>query len=136
MRRIHVHCGQAGRVQVVAPGHANLLRALRHAVDLLDHEHGPTIDVTTGSLDDPEVFPPIAHVWTSHKLGWVKLRTGCHASTKVRHRSNPRRSNKALERTARRLTHPGRRAARGPPRNAGSSGRFATGVMLRRTEVA
>ena len=38
--------------------------------------HGPTIDVTTGSLDDPEVFPPIAHVWTSHKLGWVKLADG------------------------------------------------------------
>ena len=35
--------------------------------------YGPRIDVTTGSLDDPEVFPPIAHVWSSHKLGWVKL---------------------------------------------------------------
>ena len=38
--------------------------------------YGPTIDVTTGSLDDPEVFPPIAHVWTSHKLGWVKFADG------------------------------------------------------------
>jgi hypothetical protein len=35
--------------------------------------YGPMIDVTTASLDDPELFPPIAHVWTSHKLSWVKL---------------------------------------------------------------
>ncbi len=33
-----VRCGSARRVQIVTPGHANLLRALRHAVDLLDHE--------------------------------------------------------------------------------------------------
>ena len=38
--------------------------------------YGPTIDVTTASLDDPEAFPPVAHVWTSHKLGWVKLADG------------------------------------------------------------
>ncbi len=38
--------------------------------------YGPTIDVTTCSLDDPEAFPPIDHVWTSHKLSWVKLADG------------------------------------------------------------
>jgi len=37
---------------------------------------GRTIDVTTCSLDDPEAFPPVAHVWTSHKLGWIKLADG------------------------------------------------------------
>ena len=36
-------------------------------------DYGPMIDVTTCTLDDAEAFPPIAHVWTSHKLGWVKL---------------------------------------------------------------
>ena len=35
--------------------------------------YGQMIDVTTASLDDPEEFPPLAHFWTSHKLGWVKL---------------------------------------------------------------
>lgn len=35
--------------------------------------YGPTIDVTTCSLDEPEMFPPMIHVWTSHKLDWVKL---------------------------------------------------------------
>ena len=35
-----------------------------------------TIDVTTCSLDDPEAFPPVGHVWTSHKLSWVKLADG------------------------------------------------------------
>ena len=38
--------------------------------------YGPAIDVTTGSLDDPDAFPPIAHVWTSQKLGWVELADG------------------------------------------------------------
>ncbi len=36
----------------------------------------PTIDVTTGSLDDQEAFLPIVHVWTSHKLSWVRLSDG------------------------------------------------------------
>lgn len=36
--------------------------------------YGPaTIDVTTGSLDDPEAFPPVLHVWTSHRLRWLAL---------------------------------------------------------------
>ena len=35
-----------------------------------------TIDVTTCSLDDPEAFPPVGHVWASHKLSWVKLADG------------------------------------------------------------
>ncbi|HYC53753.1 MAG TPA: GFA family protein [Candidatus Binatia bacterium] len=35
--------------------------------------YGPMIDVTTCSLDDPDSFPPVAHVWTSHKLSWVEL---------------------------------------------------------------
>jgi hypothetical protein len=35
-----------------------------------------TIDVTTCSLDDPEAFPPLGHVWTSHRLSWVRLGDG------------------------------------------------------------
>jgi len=31
------------------------------------------IDVTTCSLDDPELLPPKDHTCTSSKLGWVKL---------------------------------------------------------------
>lgn len=38
------------------------------------HEsYGRTIDVTTCSLDDPEEFPPIGHVWTSHRLSWLSI---------------------------------------------------------------
>ena len=29
------------------------------------------IDVTTCSLDDPEVHPPADQTWTSHRLGWM-----------------------------------------------------------------
>jgi hypothetical protein len=42
----------------------------------LTFEHGDfpdEIDVTTGSLDDPEAAPPHDHIHTSSKLGWVKL---------------------------------------------------------------
>jgi hypothetical protein len=37
---------------------------------------GGTLDVTTCSLDDPERFPPVAHVWTSHQLSWIRLADG------------------------------------------------------------
>lgn len=39
-------------------------------------DYGPAIDVTTASLDEPNAFPPVFHVWTSHKLGWVQLSDG------------------------------------------------------------
>jgi len=29
--------------------------------------------VTACSLDDPDMFPPVAHVWTSQKLRWLSL---------------------------------------------------------------
>jgi len=29
-----------------------------------------TIDVTTGSLDDPSLYPPSKEVWLEHKLAW------------------------------------------------------------------
>ena len=29
-----------------------------------------TIDVTTGSLDRPDLFPPTREVWLEHKLAW------------------------------------------------------------------
>jgi hypothetical protein len=44
------------------------------------HEsYGRTIDVTTCSLDDPERFPLIGHVWTSHGLSWLHLADGLPA---------------------------------------------------------
>jgi len=36
-------------------------------------DYGNAIDVTTCSLDDPDAFPPVLHVWASHALGWLKL---------------------------------------------------------------
>jgi hypothetical protein len=36
-------------------------------------DYGAAIDVTTCSLDDPDACPPVAHVWTGHRLGWMKL---------------------------------------------------------------
>ena len=34
------------------------------------------IDVTTGSLDQPEAAPPRAHLWTSQRLSWIELADG------------------------------------------------------------
>ena len=35
--------------------------------------YGRKLDVTACSLDDPDMFPPVAHVWTSQKLRWLSL---------------------------------------------------------------
>ncbi len=45
----------------------------------LTFEHGDfpdEIDVTTGSLDDPEAVPPRDHTRASSKLSWVRLSDG------------------------------------------------------------
>lgn len=45
----------------------------------LTFEHVDTpneIDVTTCSLDDPEVLPPEDHTYTSSRLKWVRLSDG------------------------------------------------------------
>lgn len=36
----------------------------------------PFVGVALGSLDDPDALPPQAHVWTSRKVGWLKLDDG------------------------------------------------------------
>jgi hypothetical protein len=42
-------------------------------------DHADEIDVMTGSLDNPEAFPPSHHIWVSHKLAWVQLSDGLPA---------------------------------------------------------
>jgi hypothetical protein len=37
------------------------------------------VDVMTGTLDDPEAFPPKYHVWVSHRLKWIRLADGLPA---------------------------------------------------------
>ena len=34
------------------------------------------IDVTIASLDDPAVFPPADHIWTSERIAWLELGDG------------------------------------------------------------
>lgn len=34
------------------------------------------IDVTIASLDDPAVFPPADHTWTSERIAWLELADG------------------------------------------------------------
>ena len=39
-------------------------------------ERAEEIDITTGSLDDPERFPPNRDVYPEEKLSWVQLVDG------------------------------------------------------------
>ncbi len=32
---------------------------------------GRRIDITTASLDNPEAAPPVEHIWTKSRLGWM-----------------------------------------------------------------
>jgi hypothetical protein len=31
------------------------------------------MDITTGTLDDPDRFPPAVEIWLEHKIGWETL---------------------------------------------------------------
>lgn len=41
--------------------------------------HPDEVDITTGSLDDPEAVPPEDHTRCATQLGWVKLADGLPA---------------------------------------------------------
>lgn len=34
------------------------------------------MDITTGTLDDPGLYPPAAEIWLDHKIGWEALDPG------------------------------------------------------------
>lgn len=36
-------------------------------------EDAGTIDLTTATLDHPEVFPPTHHVWVEHRIRWQPM---------------------------------------------------------------
>lgn len=31
------------------------------------------MDVTTGTLDDPDMYPPRVEIWLDHRIGWERL---------------------------------------------------------------
>jgi hypothetical protein len=31
------------------------------------------MDITTGTLDDPDLLPPTVEIWLEHKIGWETL---------------------------------------------------------------
>ena len=31
------------------------------------------MDITTGTLDEPDLFPPAVEIWLDHKIGWETL---------------------------------------------------------------
>ena len=54
------------------------------------HESSPeTLDVATGTLDDPNAFPPTHHSWLSHGLSWVKFGDGLPTFPESRPKKEP-----------------------------------------------
>lgn len=54
----------------------------------LTYEHqdaNGTIDVTTCSLDNPNLFPPTHHSWLSHDLSWIRFGDDLPAYQEWRH---------------------------------------------------
>lgn len=41
-----------------------------------DTRHPDYVDVTTASLDDPNLAPPDKHIWAETRIHWVKLDDG------------------------------------------------------------
>ncbi|HTS22463.1 MAG TPA: GFA family protein [Casimicrobiaceae bacterium] len=51
-----------------------------------EHADGPGfVDITTCSLDDPNLFPPTHHSWLSHDLGWLHFGDGLPTFQRSRH---------------------------------------------------
>jgi hypothetical protein len=42
------------------------------------------MDITTGTLDDPDLYPPLDEIWLSRKIGWEEL----HPATRKHERSS------------------------------------------------
>lgn len=42
----------------------------------VDRRYAGQVDLTTASLDDPELAPPQKHIYTSTQLSWLKLSDG------------------------------------------------------------
>ena len=56
----------------------------------LTYQHSDSaasIDVTTCSLDDPDLFPPTHHSWVSHDIAWVRFGDGLPSFREWRPRS-------------------------------------------------
>ena len=54
----------------------------------LTYEHSDSvgfIDVTTCSLDNPELFPPTHHSWLTHDVAWVRFGDGLPTFQEWRH---------------------------------------------------
>ena len=56
----------------------------------LTYQHSDSVgfvDITTCSLDNPNLFPPTHHSWLSHDLTWVRFGDGLPTFQEWRHES-------------------------------------------------
>lgn len=76
LARFEIRRGQPAEFRSSEPVRRTLCS---HCGTPLTYEHqdaSETIDVTTCSLDDPNLFPPTHHSWLSHDLAWIRFGDG------------------------------------------------------------
>jgi hypothetical protein len=70
-------CVAAGRVPFLRAGASYFLSPRCGTPLTYEHRDGPnSVDVTTCSLDDPNLFPPTHHSWLRDDLDWVRFGDG------------------------------------------------------------
>lgn len=62
--------GTPAKYQSSAHGHREFCRDCGTQIAYRDSENARTVDVNTGSLDDPARLPPQFHIWCSSRLPW------------------------------------------------------------------
>jgi hypothetical protein len=68
--------GEPARFRSSAKGTRSFCRSCGSPLTFEHEDAGDEIDVTTCTLDRPELLPPEDHTRTSSKLGWVHLGDG------------------------------------------------------------
>jgi hypothetical protein len=58
-------------LQLVRWRYQDILRNLRYDAHVVGDQQPGRMDVTIGSLDDPNQFPPARAVYRKHKLDWA-----------------------------------------------------------------
>ena len=68
--------GQPTCFQSSATGARTFCGTCGTALTFQSDDHRDEIDVTTCSLDDPELGPPRSHTWRASGLSWVRIADG------------------------------------------------------------
>ncbi len=69
----HVTAGALRRFRSSAHAERGFCERCGTPITFMTEREPDHIDVTLGSLDEPERFPPDRHIWTSSTISWLTL---------------------------------------------------------------